>query len=256
MKSLDSVRKYHLFAICLAILGLVSIFPAKAQFNVPELAPLISPNFDFIISWRAVNYVPADFSGKILPSKNSKIEISFDVLDLDSGKFIDITQQQIEWYLNDAPLKSGVGLKSVVFPINSGNSRTIEIIIPNYSDSKYNKGKYNGSELNVVTTIPVASPEIVINAPYPNKTISIGENLFQALPYFFNINTVNQLKIGWDVDGTEYSNEQASRQDILNLSATTQGQVAEGANFSIQASAQNLLDKLEMAQDYINLDIK
>ena len=257
MKVLNSSKKYYSFAIYSALLGLFLTLSAKAQFNIPaEPAPPINPNFDFIISWRAVNYVPADFNGKILPSKNSPIQISFDILDLDNGKFVDIAQQQIEWYLNDKLLKSGIGLKSISFPANSRYEHPIEIVIPNYNDDKYNKGGYNGAELNAVTSIPAASPKIVINAPYPNKTIPIGENLFQALPYFFNINTLNQLKIGWNIDGTEYYNDQANRQDILNLSTDTQGQAAEGANISIQASAQNILNQLELAKDYINLDIK
>jgi len=258
MKALASIKKYQFFIICLGLLGLISIFPANAQIvGIPSGSSVVSTlNFNFIISWRAINYVPSGFIGKILPSKNSKIEVSFDVLDLDNKKFIDISQQQIEWYLNNEPLKLGIGLKSVVFSANSGSDQTIEIIIPNYTDNKYNKGQYNGSILNAITSIPVASPKIIINAPYPNKTISIGENLFQALPYFFNVNTLNQLKISWDIDGTEYFNEQVNRQDTLILSTDTQGQAVEGANVGIQASAQNLLDQLELAKGYINLDIK
>ncbi len=240
------IKKYILIGLAIFILNQI-ILPAKAQVAIPGLSNLTNPNFDFLISWKAINYVPADYKGKILPSKNSTIQISFDVLD--SGKFINISKQQVEWYLNDNLIKSGVGLKSITFTAST-NSNVIEILIPNYTDSKY-----SAAQINTIITIPIASPEIVIKAPYPNKNITIGDNLFQVLPYFFNINTLNQLKVDWEVDGVKNSGT-ADRQDILNLTTTSQGQAATGTNVGIKAFVQNLTNQFEFAQNYINLNIK
>jgi len=244
MKVFCFTKKYYVFFV---LLSLFLSFSVNAQVNPPILTSLTNPDFDFLISWKATNYVPADYKGKILPSKNSPVQISFDVLD--NGKFVNIANQQIEWYLNDSLIKSGAGLKSILFtPIS--NSNVIEILIPNYNDTKY-----KAAELSAVITIPLASPEVVINAPFPNKSISIGDSSFQVLPYFFNINTINQLKIDWDVDGTKNSG-QANRQDILNLTTTSQGQAAVGTNIGIKAFVQNILNQFEFAQNYINLNIK
>lgn len=244
---------------CLACLILLSAIlinsPVKAQIDdllkmtpLPVPAAPVNPEFDFLISWRAINYVPADYKGKILASKNSDIEISFDLLN--KGKFIDISGQKIEWRLNNDFLKSGAGLKTIKFTAVKNRDQFVEISIPDYKDSKYKI-----TNLGAVITIPLSSPEIVINTPYPKKKIGIGENLFRALPYFFNIADISQLKIDWNIDGLKPVG-QINGTDILRFTASTKGQAAEGANVSIAVSAKNPADQLEFAQSYINLDIK
>lgn len=243
-------KKYYLPAICLAVLGLFFSFSTSAQVAAPKTPAFIlptNPAFDFMISWRAVNYVPANYQGKIMPNKNSSIEISFDALD--QGKFVDLSKQNIIWYLNDNLLQSGVGLKTIKFTASQINP-VISISIPSYKDTKYSAGDLEG-----LITIPTISPKIVINTPYPGKAIKIGDNLFQALPYFFNILNPNQLSIGWSVDGAETAG-QPGNADILNLTTATQGNPAAGANVSIKTIAQNPADQFEFAQSYINLDIK
>jgi hypothetical protein len=247
-----SIKK-SFFLICFVLSGLFfASLLAQAQtstFNFPALSNLATnPNFDFLISWRAINYVPSDYQGKILPSNGSAIEISFDVLD--KGKFVNISNQNIEWSLNNNLIKSGIGLKTIRFVATNNNDQRINISIPQYKDSKY-----QAADLGAVITIPLSSPKIVINAPYPNKIMGLGENLFQALPYFFNISNLGQLQFSWNVNGAESSN-QTTNSDILRLTASSQGQAAIGTNTSITVSAKNSVNQMEFAQSYINLGIK
>ncbi len=251
MSIFHSIGKYLVYVFLFTFVGIFFSFFVNAQVGAPpaqtELATIETPNFDFLVSWTATNYVPSDFKGKILPSKNSPVQISFDVLD--GNKFVNIANQQVDWYLNDSLIKSGVGLKSIVF-IPTRNTSIIDIVIPAYTDAKY-----NAAEINTVITIPMATPEVVIHAPYANKNISLGDNVFQVLPYFFNISNVGQLKVDWEIDGVKNSGE-ANRPDILNLTATSQGEAAAGANIGIKAFVQNLANQFEFAQNYINLNIK
>jgi hypothetical protein len=242
-------KKYGILLVSLALLGSLFSFPAGAQTTpkIPTITLPTNPNFDLVISWRATNYVPANYQGKIMPSNNSSVVVSFDALD--QGKFVDLSKQNIIWYLGDNFLQSGIGLKSVKFTVNQLNP-VISISIPNYKDAKYSAGDIEG-----VITIPTTSAKVVIDAPYPAKAIKIGNNLFQALPYFFNISNLNQLNISWSVDGSDVSS-QSGNASILNLTTATQGSPAVGANTSINVTAQNPASDFEFARGYINLDIK
>lgn len=251
-KVFSSVKKYSFF-LTLILAGLSLASYSYAQLKIPVNTPIPDdPNFEFMISWKAINYVPASFFGKILVGDSSTIKISFDAID--KGKFVDLSNQNIEWYLNDKLINFGKGLKSVIFTSAQNADQEVKIVVPNYSGTVNGK-TYKSVVLTALTTIPISSPEIVIDAPYFNKQISIGEKTFQALPYFFNIQNINQLKITWNVDGTETSG-QANRQDILTILTSTEGQVAEGMNIGIKVFAQNPANQFEFAQSYINLDIR
>lgn len=250
MKALGFIKKHYILAICLGLLGLFLSFSANAQLtSLPTTSPSTqNPNFEFLVSWRAINFVPSDYQGKIIPSKNSIIEISFDLLD--NGKFVDVSKQQINWNIDRDSFKSGVGLKSIITTFDKVSTKLVEIELPNYSDKIY-----AGAYLNKFVNIPAVSPEVVINAPYPNKTISVKQNAFQAVPYFFGISNLSQLSFEWTVDGQKMDND-PSYPSILALDLTSQGSPESGANILIKVLAKNITDLFEFAAKTINLNIK
>ena len=63
------------------IIGLIGLIGLISPIVYAQASP------EFLISWRAVNYVPADYQGKILPSKSSPIEAGFDLVD--KNKIVD-----------------------------------------------------------------------------------------------------------------------------------------------------------------------
>lgn len=252
MKALSFIKKYYILAICSGLLGLFLSLSANAQLTAKLPTTTLStqnPNFEFLISWRAVNFVPSDYRGKIIPSKNSIIEISFDLLD-SNGKFVDVSKQQINWNIDRNSFRSGMGLKSIITTFDKASAKLIEIELPNYSDKTY-----TGAYLNKFINIPAVSPEVVINAPYPNKTIGIRQNAFQAIPYFFGISSLSQLKFEWEVNGKKMDSD-PNYPSILALDLASQGSPESGANAMIKVLAKNITDQLEFASRSINLDIK
>jgi hypothetical protein len=251
MEKMSFIKKssFHSFVLMLSLFCLFSFLPTKAQTapTLPSLALPETPDYNFLISWKANNYVPSDYQGRIMPSKNSEVEVSFDLLD--KGTIIDISKQQINWNLNHRSLRSGIGLQSIKITFNSNSEQLLEIELPDYKDAKY-KMAY----LDYFIKIPGRAPEVVINAPYPNNIIKIGQNPFQALPYFFNITNLGQLKFEWSVDGQKQTNSQYPH--ILGLDLSSLSQPQEGSNTSIEVFTQNLSNQLEFATQNINLDIK
>lgn len=242
------LKKYGFSIATIILLGFGSATQAQLNLSSTSVSLATNPDFSYIISWKALTYVPADYKGKILASDGSEIEISFDAVN-NQGKIVDLSKQTIEWRLNNNILKSGVGLKSIKFTADKNADQVITITVPNYSDSKYKI-----AELNTSTTISLMPPELIIKSPYPNKTVAVGEKMFEALPYFFNISNIGQLNFVWEINGAKTANQ--TNPSIMSVLITTQGQAAENANIGIKALVQNITNQFEFAQNYINLNIK
>lgn len=249
------MKKLKILLIYLSALFLMSflVFTANAQtgLNLPSLGlPAITPipqapNYTFLISWQASNFVPSMYEGRVLPIKNSQVEIGFDLVDSD-GKFLDISKQKIQWNLNNEPYKTGVGLKKIKVFISNSDKDVVEILIPNYTDSKYK----TPSEMSQFVVLSAFSPKAVIHTNDPYKTLRTGENRLVAIPYFFNINGLNNLLINWKVDGKKIDNN--SDRLSVNIPQNNITNNYSGINLFIQ----NTNDKFEFDEKIFNFDIK
>lgn len=216
----------------LTLLG-VGIFFAHAQTTIP--APKL------FITWKAESYAPADFSGKILPTANSPITASVELID--NGKVINLVQQSstVYWYLNDNFLQGGKALQEIAFraPDAAGGTLDLRAEIPNYR---------NGPALKTVT-IPIAQPETVIEAPFPSGIFSSPSIELTALPYFFNMKDLSRLNFDWSVNGeTPTGAENPQKLTIKAGSAA-----APGSAIQISLNIRNPLDILQVGSKTITL---
>ena len=98
----------------------------------------------------------------------------------------------------------------------------------------------------------MAVPEVVIDAPYPDNQVGIGENFLTALLYFFNLDNASQGAINWSANGAD-SQGLANNPEILNLDTKD---LDSNTPINLQASARNLLNPFEIAVKIINLATK
>lgn len=181
---------------------------------------------EFMVNWKTNNYAPANYQGKKLPTRNTKVDLSFELVD--GGRLASLASNQVRWFVGNKLQKSGLGLKNFSFVVSpiAGDSESISIVVMNY----------RGADLRKVMEIPVVNPEVVIISPSPTN--------FHALPYFFNINSINQLDFKWLVNNIEAKGEGiVTRPDILNLNF---GSGAIG-KVNLNLLVRNLLDPLEAA---------
>lgn len=196
---------------------------------------------EFLVSWRAINYVPADYQGKILPSNNSPVEVSFDLID--GNKIVNLSKKEINWYFNGRYFNSGIGLKTITFNSN-GLDKNIRI---NISD-------YNGRSLDKFLTVSNFKPEIVVDAKDINKKSAGKQYNFTALPYFFNVSNLSQLKFQWKVNDQNLTGSVENPESLsLDLKSET---ILPGTNFNILSSAQNIFNDLEFAAKKLNFTVK
>lgn len=222
--------KIQVFSLLLLFFILSFSFFASAQ-TVPE----------FIISWRAINYVPSNYQGKAMPANSTPIEISFDIVE--SGKIINLAANEIRWFLDGDLFKSGNGLKSLRFNSKSQNQQT-RIVIANYK----------GANLEKIFIIPAQTPKLVIDTRLPNANVGLGKYRLEALPYFFNIFSIQELKFDWSSNNQPISGGVGDPQ-ILDLDFSSESAPAE-TNIRISAIVSNRFNPVELSSGSVELIIK
>ena len=197
---------------------------------------------EFLVTWKASSYAPSDYLGRILPSRGAPVEVNFELVD--KNKIADLSKNEIRWYLDNKLQKTGKGIKKFNFAVANFADQTHQI--------RMTVIKYKTlGDLEKSITIPIVSPQVVIDAPYANNRIRSGLNSFRALPYFFNIADLSQLIVEWSANGQKTSGAVANP-EILDLNITGGKRSAE---INLSVNAKNRANKIEQANESIKLVI-
>ncbi len=191
-----------------------------------------------IMSWKATNYVPSWYKGRVMPGYGSRVTVGLDVLE--NGKIADISKKTIRWYMNDNLVQNetnGLGLQSYTFRNSSLSQDPITVRVSILD--------YNGQPLDQLVRIPVVSPEVVIDAPYYDRRIEKGSSIFSALPFFFNIANPSQLRLAWNINGADMSGDKT---DPNKLTFVMPAGVDSGTEFAVKATADSLNDIYSSAE--------
>jgi hypothetical protein len=217
------------FIILVAAFSLVWLQHPNAQTSQPR----------FLITWKTNSFAPTGFNGKTLPTANSIITASLELID--GGKPADLSRQTIYWYLNDNLLENKNGVQRVSFlaPDVAGGTLDLRVQVPNY----------RGNTLLKTIEIPVARPEAVIEAPFPNGEFHNSPIHLMARPYFFNVGQSEDLTFSWKVNGDppQNSEEPGGLNVVLNKDAPN------GALVTVDLAIQNPVNIFEGALGSINL---
>ena len=195
-----------------------------------------------IVTWQAENYAPSGYEGVILPTRGTAVRAALALID--AGKIQDLSKKEIRWFTGRELIKSGLGAVEIEFrtPELATGDIALKAVVRNYKNADWEG----------LTAVPVAEPEIVIDAPYPERKIAAGLNVFKALPYFFNINDVIQLVFSWTANGLK-AESGSEEPDRLNLE-TSLGRSGDEVNLSV--AVLNSLNPLQFASQSLNLTIK
>ncbi len=200
----------------------------------------------FLVTWRSHNYAPSWYAGKILATRGSWVDVSFDLID--GGKIVDLSKNKVRWYVNDDLRRNeddGLGIKNFYFGVDdlARENIIVQVVIVDYGDQQIGK----------IITIPLVSPEVVIDAPYSNGRLPSGIDMFKAYPYFFDIRDLSNLSFDWTVNGRPAESSSISA-DILRLNIDKLAPSEFGIN--IQAVIKNLADEFEFASGNAKLEVR
>lgn len=207
--------------------------------------------------WSAETYTPFGYQGRTLPIKNSWVDVS-SVLKVTGAAVKDL---KYSWFLDGVfqGYKSGYGQTDFRFGIRRENGQTHTVRLQVFNE--------NRSFLTERTiTIPVSRTDIVIYQAVNDKVnlrndlsaknssiFATQENSFSALPYFFTIKTVNNLKFTWDF-ANRTIDELSDATNMLNIKITNKpvGDVIEQA---LKVFGRNRNESGQTATEAIKINI-
>ncbi len=230
------------YLLNLKILSFIAVLIGFFLLNTAPINAQTAPQF--LVSWKAVNFVPSDYSEKILPSNGSRIEISFDLID--KNKIVNLSGYEISWFVNNEVVAQKNGLKSINFTASGNNSQTVRIAISGYNDS----------ELENSVTIPLTNPKIIIDARQPvkyalNRTeLPLKNHIFEMRPFFFNVNSLSELELKWRLNGNLIATD-PENPEFAALDLKSEGKPKQ-TELNLSASASNRSNILELAAKTIN----
>lgn len=148
------------------------------------------------ITWSTDGYVPAGYSGKILPVNGSHIKTRVGAFS--GNNFLDLSREEIVWYVNGAPIQNGSGAQAAEFDVSTLTQSFLEIKVQLLS--------LPGGPYSKTIQVPIAQPEAVAEFRSPGGKIA-GNNIFlTALPFFFRVQNAAELNFSWEVNGESPAN--------------------------------------------------
>jgi hypothetical protein len=223
----------------LFLAGITTIIPFDTLTNRASAQTANS----LIITWEANNYFPADFPGKAMITPGTPVTAA--VEEISGNKLVNLASVQINWFINDKLVQSGLGLKSITFTANPDSNGLVTIQVQIQAPA--------GSLTDSVSILATA-PFSVIDYPSIAKTLPAGENVtFTAWPYFFNVDSLSQLTFTWQLNGqtiTSGNNQllvqvnvpQTGSQSMLPVTLTTQNS-KNPLEFSKNISVFNIINQ-------------
>lgn len=222
-----------LSAVVLAANHLPLVAPVSAQNQKPEIT----------LTWSTNSYVPFDYPAKALPAKNSIIEIAAVI----APQNINPQALNYYWYLDDNLERSGSGLAKDVFLFkttkNAGQSHQIKLWLKNQA------GAFMGEK---TIEIKIVAPEIHLGSLISDLK-SGEEKQFIALPYFFNIKSVDDLNYNWSF-GQEKAQIAAPENPGIFLLKV--GQIAKTISQELKLLAENKNDFSQRAEAKLKITLR
>lgn len=197
---------------------------------------------EIILTWQANNFFPSSYLGKALTTQYSPVSVAVELIS--AGKLTDLSKYQISWYLDGKYLSRGDGLKESVFLAKKtkGETHVVRVEIKN-----------GNSILTESVSVPVFAHTLVLESPYPKNIIKPNTQIsLKAMPYFFNLDTFNDLSFFWQVNGEKESSG-TNNALILNIGAPTN---KDDSVLEIVGSTQNIKNPMEFAKQKIWLTIQ
>lgn len=166
-----------------------------------------TPASFFYLTWESDGGVPINYAGKALVANAGVVKVLVQPLIYSSGSYLDSSQWDYKWYLNDEVLTQGKNLKIIRFRLSDYNISSYVV-------------KVKVTPLNQVAqekeiTIPAIAPEVIIRpvagaSLFKNSIIQTNnsEIKLQAIPYFFGNHNGN-LRLTW------YLNDDRQKSDAV-----------------------------------------
>lgn len=237
MIKIKKTNYYLLIAFCLLFL-----FPNQSQAAITSVT----------LTWSTDTYIPINYQGKALPSRGSMIEV---VANINSA---DINPKELfyNWFIDEHIQKGNSGQGKQVFKFNIGErniKRSVKVDISNEEktfsiSSSYLVLKPQEPEIVLETILAPAFSGLI----QEYKITSDQTTIFTAQPYFFNINSINDLKYKWSLAGNIAEQDDNRNPNIFTLKI---GKLAKSIKQKLNLWVENINYPLQRTQTTAEINL-
>lgn len=200
------IKKINYYLLLIACC-LLFFFPIQSQAAITSVT----------LTWSTNTYVPINYQGKALPSRGSVIEVAANINSTD----INPKELFYNWFLDDHIQKGNSGQGRQVFKFNIGErnkKRSVKVDVSNAEktfsiSSSYLMLKPQEPEIVLETTLSPTFSGLI----QEYKIASDQTAIFTAQPYFFNINSINDLNYKWSLAGSIAEQDSNRNPNIFTL---------------------------------------
>jgi hypothetical protein len=242
---LKKVLKNSIIFVAVFLIAGLTIGQPKIQAQIRDLFNQNVSGDDFILSWSTDSYVPPDYEGKALPTRNGHIRvvaIPTKMLSLHPDKYY------YRWILDGMVQgwAGGQGKSTFNFQVTKwpGQSYEIESQVLDASETLVSKN---------TLAIEIEKPTLLLRQE--NTSYSIIDTLntatgrevtLTAFPLFFNVAKANSLDWQWQIDGQTIS--LVGQKDLTRLTVKIPTvKLSSQVQKSIAVTATDQIDKMQQA---------
>jgi hypothetical protein len=217
----------------LTIVAVAAMVLWGAQYCLPRAAAQTTHG-QTLMTWQALNFYPADFAGKAIPTDGSRVLVSVELIR--NGAFVDLSKYLIRWYLDSAFVGKGIGQKEMAFTVTnqSGSFHIVRASIEFAS----------GDSADGSVSVPVGDRRIALEGISPFVEVPAQTDIsLEAFPYFFNIDSIDELNFFWTVGGQRVKGVLGNTLSLTvpaDSAALAVGMVAQGKNDLIEYAEKNV----------------
>lgn len=194
-----------------------------------------------VITWQANNFFSSDYLGKALPSTGTRVSLSVAIIS--GGKIVSLSGARIFWYV-DEKLISRSDEPNVTFTATKrgGDNHFVRVVVESQG------GRFEDS-----TRVPVVKPSLAVGIPYPGNIVPQNSDIrLKALPFFFNISSLDGLKFSWRVGEERVTN--VSENELVIKIGTPLSELQK--NLLLVATAENVGNPSEVGEEIVRLKIQ
>jgi len=245
---------FHKILFLTALIALVIIvFPSPIWAQINNLLGQTPTTNDFVLSWSTDSYVPPDYEGKAMPTRNGYIKVVAQPI-----KKLSTNPDSLYYrWLLDGDVQGwagGQGKATFTFQVTKwpGDSYTIESQILDTNETLI-------SDESV--TVQIAQPTLLLHQENYEYFLTnsfqtpTGQDIkINAVPLFFNIKKISDINWYWQIDGAAVSSAGQKDPSQIDLNIPS-GKLSETLQKDLSVSAISQQDTGQSANADLTIEI-
>lgn len=231
---------YKILIITIVFSLFIFVLPVRAQIER-------NANTSVDLAWTCSSYTPVNYEGKSLPIRGSLIIVSAIPYFKINNRLAGLNDLTYKWFLDDEIIdnnnKPEFSFTATKYQSYSHKARVIVSTKDGtVSSQEWIDIKIYNSEIQIYEYDGAAQVNLTKGIGSEFSTYANSTPALTAIPYYFNINNLQDLSYNWKVQGTQLANQLAELPQIIELKIGSGSSYLEQTVSLISSNKYNALE--------------